>query len=180
GLGATPYLSDRWCDGGARGHTLVAPEGGGGATACYAPTASVLSTASVRFRGTGGGTAIDRIKVAVDPPAPADVGAGDFTVEFWMKGTLADNVTPSAAYRADGQTEAAVTDWIYGNIIVDRDIFGPGPDWGMSIHRDGPLADRGVLRFGTQNGPPHFTPDTLQGLRPVLDGVWHHVAFVRE
>src|SRR5439155_24433687 len=92
----------------------------------------------------------------------------------------ADNVTPSAAYRADGQTEAAVTDWIYANIIVDRNIFGPGPDWGMSIHRDGPLADRGVLRFGTENRPPDLTPHTLQGLRPVLDGVWHHVAFVRE
>src|SRR5439155_111095 len=80
----------------------------------------------------------------------------------------------------DGQTEAAATDWIYGNIIVDRDIFGPGPDWGMSIHRDGPLADRGVLRFGTENKPPDLTPHTLQGLRPVLDGAWHHVAFVRE
>src|SRR5437016_4907828 len=161
-------------------HTLVAPEGGRGATVFYTPSASVLSTASVRFHGTGGGMAVDRIKVPVDPPAPADVGAGDFTVEFWMKGTLADNVTPSAGYRANGVTEVAAIDWIYGNIIVDRDIFGAGPDWGMSIHRDGPLADRGVLRFGTENRPPDLTPHTLQGRRQVLDGVWHHVAFVRE
>ncbi|TMA71699.1 MAG: PKD domain-containing protein, partial [Deltaproteobacteria bacterium] len=117
-LGAAPYLFDRWSDGGARVHTLVAPEGGGGATAFYTPTASVLSTASVRFRGTGGGTTIDRIKVPVDPPTPADVGAGDFTVEFWMRGTLADNVTPSGPYRASGDTEESNVDWIYGNIIV--------------------------------------------------------------
>src|SRR5439155_27082945 len=132
--GATPYLFDRWSAGAQRVRTLVSPEGGRGATAFYTPTASVLSTASVRFRGTGGATAIDRIKVPVDPPAPADVGAGDFTVEFWMKGTLADNVTPSGPYRASGDTEESNFDWIYGNIIVDRDIFGPGPDWGMSIH----------------------------------------------
>src|SRR5439155_750496 len=59
-------------------------------------------------------------------------------------------------------------------------LFGPGPDWGMSIHRDGPLRDRGVLRFGTENAPPDSTQDTLQGLVHVLDGNWHHVAFVRE
>src|SRR5437773_2138401 len=97
-----------------------------------------------------------------------------------MKGTLADNVTPSGPYRASGDTEESNVDWIYGNIIVDRDIFGPGPDWGMSIHRDGPLRDRGVLRFGTENAPPDSTQHTLQGLVHVLDGNWHHVAFVRE
>jgi hypothetical protein len=142
--------------------------------------ADAFSTASVRFFGTGGGTAVDRIKVPVDPPAPADVGAGDFTIEFWMKGTLAGNVTPSDGYRASGDTEESNVDWIFGNIIVDRDIFGPGPDWGMSIHRDGSLRDRGVLRFGTENGPPDSTQDTLQGRVHVLDGSWHHVAFVRE
>src|SRR5207245_3386090 len=132
-------------------------EGGGGATAFYAPTASVLSTASVRFHGTGGGTAIDRIKVPVDPPVPADVGGGDFTVEFWMKGTLADNVTPSDGYRPIGETEAATIDWIFGNIIVDRDIFANEPKWGMSIHRDGTQRNRGVLRFGTFDGQREHT-----------------------
>jgi cysteine-rich repeat protein len=73
-----------------------------------------------------------------------------------------------------------VVDWIYGNIVVDRDIFGPGPDWGMSIHRDGPADDQAVLRFGTEDGVPGVGAHTLQGLRHVLDGAWHHVAFVRE
>jgi hypothetical protein len=142
--------------------------------------AQAFSTASVRFYGTGGTTTVDRIKVPVDPPAPADVGGGDFTVELWLKGTRADNDTPTTGYRADGDAEDASIDWIYGNIIADRDIFGPGPDWGVSIHRDGPLDDRAVLRFGTENGPPDFTQHTLQGSTDVLDGDWHHVAFVRE
>src|SRR5207244_6283974 len=31
-----------------------------------------------------------------------------------------------------------------------------------------------------ENAPPDSTQDTLQGLVHVLDGSWHHVAFVRE
>jgi len=140
--------------------------------------AHAFSTASVRFHGTGGDPAVDRIKIRVEPSAPADVGAGDFTIELWMRGTLADNATPTAGYRPGNPAETASVDWIYGDIIVDRDIFGPGPDFGMSIHRD--AMGRGVLRFGTEDGPPTFAQHTLQGHIPILDGAWHHVAFVRE
>src|SRR4030095_1651820 len=134
-----------------------------------------FSTRSIRFYGTGGGTQLDRIKVSVAPTVPANVGAGDFTIEFWMRGTLADNVTPTAGYR--NQNESASVDWIYGNIIVDRDINGAGPDFGMSIHRDN--QGRGVLRFGTEDGAPSSTQHTLQGRDPVVVGAWHHVAVVR-
>jgi hypothetical protein len=136
------------------------------------------SSYSVRLFGTGGGTQRDRIKVRIDPATPADVGASDFTVELWMRGTLGGNVRPTAGYRPDGQAESANVDWIYGNILVDRDLYGGGPDWGVSVHRDGPADDRGVLRFGTEggNGAAH----TLQGRIHVLDGAWHHVALVRE
>ena len=139
-------------------------------------SADAFSTRSVRFYGTGGDTRVDRIKVPVDPQVPADVGSGDFTVEMWMRGTLADNDTPTSGFRTE--TESGSIDWIYGNIIVDRDLWGEGPDWGMSIHRDG--SNRGILRFGTEEGPPGFAQHTLQGRLPVLDGAWHHIAFVRE
>jgi hypothetical protein len=139
-------------------------------------TAHAFSTASVRFHGTGGDPAVDRIKVRIDPPVAADVGAGDFTIELWIRGTLADNVTPTGGYRDGDAAETESVDWIYGNIFVDRDIYGGGPDFGMSIHRDG---GRGVLRFGTE-GASGGTAHTLQGSAPVLDGAWHHVAFVRE
>jgi hypothetical protein len=134
-----------------------------------------FSTRSVRFFGTGGDPAVDRIKVRVDPPTPADVGAGDFTVELWLRGSLTENETPQSGYRDPAVAEMAAGDWIYGNIFIDRDIFGsPSPDWGMSIHRNAPGGNRGVLRFGT--GEEH----TLQGQRQVLDDAWHHVAFVRD
>jgi hypothetical protein len=137
-----------------------------------------FSSASVRFYGTGGGTRVDRIKVPVEPPTPVDVGAGDFTIEFWMLGTLADNVEPLSGYRTGNTLERANVDWIYGNIIVDRDLFGSGPDFGASIHRTS--NGDGVLRFGTEDGSPTFGQHTLQGRTPVLDGQWHHVALVRE
>ena len=137
-----------------------------------------FSTASVRFFGTGGGTAVDRIKIRVDPPVPADVGSGDFTMEIWLRGRREDNDTPTDGYRDPGQRERAAIDWIYGNIFVDRDTFGPGPDWGMSIHRDGSPAGAAVLRFGTESGDG--TQHTLQGTADVLNDEWHHVAFVRE
>src|SRR5215468_10410398 len=44
---------------------------------------------SLRFNGAGAGD-IDRVKIRVDDPLtaipgpPADVGAGDFTIEFWL------------------------------------------------------------------------------------------------
>lgn len=145
----------------------------------FASAAAAFSTASVRFFGTGGGTAVDRIRVRIDPPVPADVGAGDFTVELWLRGTREDNATPTDGYRPDRQLERADVDWIYGNVVVDRDVFGPGPDWGMSIHRDGHTEGPAVLRFGTE-GASSASQHTLQGRTHVLDGAWHHVAFVRE
>src|SRR5829696_2806710 len=39
---------------------------------------------SLRFFGTGTG-GIDRVEIAIDPQVPADVGAGDFTIDFWVR-----------------------------------------------------------------------------------------------
>jgi hypothetical protein len=46
---------------------------------------------SLRFYGNGTGD-IDRVKIRIDDPTnnlpgpPADIGATDFTIEFWVKG----------------------------------------------------------------------------------------------
>ena len=51
---------------------------------------------SIRFFGNGAND-IDRVKIRIDDPAnnnpgpPADIGAGNFTIEFWIKGAAADN-----------------------------------------------------------------------------------------
>jgi hypothetical protein len=57
-----------------------------------APAVAGAAGASLRFHGHGVGD-IDRVKIRIDDPAtglpgpPADVGATDFTLEFWMKAT---------------------------------------------------------------------------------------------
>ncbi len=118
---------------------------------------------SLRFYGNGYGD-LDRVKIALDAPArPVDVGATDFTLEWWMKANAADNRSPACAPGADT--------WTGGNILFDRNIQGPGDygDFGVSLAG-------GVIAFGVHNGTSALT---LCGTRNVADGRWHHVAVTR-
>ncbi|MDX2167733.1 MAG: PQQ-dependent sugar dehydrogenase, partial [Deltaproteobacteria bacterium] len=118
---------------------------------------------SLRFNGTGSGD-IDRVKIALDAPArPVDVG-GDFTLEWWMK-TSAGNSSGSCTPGADN--------WINGNILIDRDVFGGGDfgDFGVSLFGSG-----GVIGFGVALGA---SGNTICGSTNVANGAWHHVAVVR-
>ncbi len=155
------------------------------ALAVLAFTADGLSGAShysLRFYGTGAGQQ-DRVKIKIDQPeVPADIGNGSFSIEFWMKGTHASNATPNQGYRAPNDTEEFNVDWTTGNVLIDRDIFGPGPDWGISVHRNGAGSTVGVLRFGTEGAPGGDSAHTLQttGAVNLLDGQWHYVCVVRD
>jgi hypothetical protein len=132
------------------------------------PTASTLPPTappwmlSMRFYGHGVDD-VDRVKIPIDPHVPADVGATDFTFEWWMKATLAENNSSSCTPGGDN--------WINGNILFDRDIWGPGDygDYGISL-------TAGRLAFGANNGT---SGDTLCGSILVADGNWHHVALTR-
>jgi len=119
---------------------------------------------SLRYYGNGWGD-IDRVKIPLDAPArPADVGAGDFTIEWWMKAAAADNPSTSVSCGApDG--------WITGNVLIDRDVYGAGDygDYGVSIAS-------GRLAFGVAAGS---SGTTACGTRSVADGAWHHVAVTR-
>ncbi len=133
-----------------------------------AATPSAHAASSLRFHGNGAGD-IDRVKIRVDDPAtslpgpPADVGATDFTIEFWMKAGAAEN---TAAAVGCGDNIA----WIYGNIVMDRDRFNQDRKFGLSVAG-------GVLVFGVSGDG---TGDrTLCGTTTVLDGRWHHVAVQR-
>jgi hypothetical protein len=146
--------------------------------ACIVTHSGALLTAqatsySVRFFGNGTGD-IDRIKIRVDDPynpndepgPPADVGAADFTIEFWLMGTQAENAARSIA------CGSGTFAWISGNIVLDRDRFSSGGrDFGIS------LVNGGRVAFGVENsgGQNH----TLCGAIPVLDGGWHHIAVER-
>jgi len=126
------------------------------------PTPTPAPGASLRFYGSGVND-IDRVKIPLDAPArPVDV-AGDFTLEWWMKAALVDNPAPACTAGSDN--------WITGNILFDRDVYGGGDlgDYGVSL-RGGRLAvgvDTGTTSLG------------ICGTRDVADGAWHHVAVTR-
>jgi len=129
---------------------------------------SAIGAASLRFYGNGSGD-IDRVKIPIDDPSnsnpgpPADVGATDFTIEFWMKAVAADNPTPSVPCGAN-------QNWKNGNLIVDRDRLGQDRKFGVSVAA-------GKIVFGVSGDG---TGDrTICGSRSVLDDVWHHVAVER-
>ena len=125
--------------------------------------------ASLRFFGNGVDD-IDRVKIQIDNPAdtqpgpPADIGAEDFTIEFWLKGTLAENPAPAVECGEN-------INWIYGHVIIDRDRYLQDRKFGISLAG-------GYIVFGVSGDG---TGDiTLCSAVPVLDGQWHHVAVQRE
>jgi hypothetical protein len=118
---------------------------------------------ALRFYGHGVND-IDRVKIKLNAPArPVDV-SGDFTLEFWLKAAAGANASNGA--------QCDINDgWIYGNIVVDRDIFGAGDygDYGLSL-------SGGRVVFGASVGG---TGNTICGSVVVADGAWHHVAVTR-
>ena len=123
---------------------------------------------SLRFFGAGAGD-VDRVKIRIDDPvktppgAPADVGSTDFTLEFWLMASAAQNTAPPVTC---GANQA----WTSGNVVVDRDRFGADRKFGVSIAG-------GKVVFGVSGDA---TGDlTLCSLSSVLDSAWHHVAVER-
>ncbi|MDW8183835.1 MAG: LamG domain-containing protein [Anaerolineae bacterium] len=116
---------------------------------------------SLRFYGNGGGE-IDRVKILAE--GRSINAGGDFTLEWWMKAAQVEN-TSSACRSGAGDL------WIFGNILFDRDIFGPGDygDYGVSLAG-------GRIAFGVNQGGNGFT---LCSDRTVADGQWHHIAVTR-
>jgi len=153
----------------------------GAVLAAGCPALAQVSTNALRFYGTGVGPPgqQDRVRIQIDDnapgpdaSAPVDVGAASFTIEFWLRGTLADNPAPGGA----PGSECFCFNWIFGNVIVDRDIWGASSrDWGISLAG-------GRVRFGTGRADvaPLDEEHTLEGSVNVLDGTWHHVACVRD
>jgi hypothetical protein len=117
---------------------------------------------ALRFFGVNTGTQVDRVRIPLDPNVPANVGAGDFTVEGWVKST-----TPGTTACSPGKDN-----WIYGRIVIDQDVNGAGDfgDYGVSIFSGG------VVAFGVAVGS---TGNGLCGKTSVTDGAWHHVACTR-
>lgn len=138
-----------------------------GAVAALVAAPGAARAGSLRFYGHGGrpGDAFvfpDRVKIPSSPPAAVNVGAGDFTVELFLRGSAADNPNGSV-------TCGPGVAWVDGHIVVDRDRFNQGRKWGLSL-LDGRVA------FGVSSASADYT---LCGSASVLDGAWHHVAVDR-
>jgi hypothetical protein len=95
-----------------------------------------------------------------------NVGATDFTLEFWIKGSKTDNPSTPCTAGAIGKDA-----WTAGAVVIDRDVLG-----------DGDFGEYGVALFGGQVAfgvNRNSGGQTVCGGRDVLDGSWHHVALTR-
>jgi hypothetical protein len=106
---------------------------------------------------------IDDYTTSLDPDYPLDVGATDFTIEFWVVGNTIDN--QASAVNCGGNEN-----WINGNIILDRDRFNRPNKYGLSVAG-------GMLVFGVTGGNNYST--TICGSANIVDDRWHHVAIQR-
>ncbi|MFN3628729.1 MAG: LamG-like jellyroll fold domain-containing protein, partial [Casimicrobiaceae bacterium] len=62
-----------------------------------------------------------------------------------------------------------------GNVVLDRDIYGPGPDWGVAL---GARSAGGMhVAFGASDASGDGT--VVCGTSDVADGAWHHIAVQR-
>lgn len=123
----------------------------------------------LRYNGQSGDLKTNRVLIQVDDPAtdepgpPVDVGAADFTIDFWMKAMPGENQAPAINC---GENE----NWIYGNILLDRSRTSPGRQYGLSLAG-------GRLAFGVsgENGQAR----TLCGTADLADGKWRHISVQR-
>jgi glucose/arabinose dehydrogenase/PKD repeat protein len=117
----------------------------------------------------------DRVRIVVDDDVPgrgstaADVGAGSFTVELWVRSRPCCNQTPGNA-PGSVQNDAS---WRQGSILLDR-WLGSASAQGYGLSVAGAR-----LHAGLGAGPAN-TPITLAGVTVLTDNEWHHVAMVRD
>lgn len=91
------------------------------------------------------------------------MGATDFTLEIWLRCLPGSNPAPQYPCGQD-------VNWIYGNIILDRDRYNQDRKFGVSLVGGRPI-------FGMSgNGSGDRTICASTDLR---DGAWHHLAVQR-
>lgn len=131
------------------------------------PTPTTTSTSipnrSLYFQGHASGD-IDRVKVPLDDPhRSVDVGAGRFTIEFWLKVDSLDGGGPDVS--CGGSDDS----WRNGTVLFDRNRPG-GRSYGIA------LTDGGRVAFAVSNDADTHI---LCGSVNVANGGWHHVAVQR-
>lgn len=166
---------------------------------------------NLRFDGSPGDFAENRVLIPLTATIsstvtslPVNVGAGDFTIEWWLKVNPADQQTltstcaitptpPVTAAIGSGiaagsaaitptitGTAVATNTWVYGDILLDRS----SPLGGYGVSLSGGRVVFGVSAYATGT---ITTSETISGLEhlslcattPITDGIWHHIAVQR-
>ncbi len=138
----------------------------------YTNTRLNLFVANHALRFSGSALAgQDRVRIPIDNPAtPADIGATDSTLEFWLRAQPGANMIWDPVRTPDA-TCGPNDGWLNGSVLFDRDSGGPAGhgDYGLSL-----VAGR--IAFGVNNG---VWGTTLCSVTAVDDDSWHHVAVTR-
>ncbi len=125
--------------------------------------AGTMAPGSLRLYGTGK-NGIDRAEIQIDPHVPADVGAGTFTIELWIRRDPLATLVP-------GPCSATGNGWIAGNVILDRDVRGTAVNGEFGLSLVGGKLAFGLTRGGQSAG--------ICGTATVPSG-WNHVAITRD
>ena len=123
-----------------------------------------ITSAKGALRFYGNGADVNRVLIDLDDNVtdpPVDVGAGDFSYEFWFRCAYADNTTT-----------ATDEDVRYSNIILDRDIWGHARGWCLGVTRSG-----SDLVIG--HGIAGNSWSTYWGTTDVGDDDWHFCEYSR-
>jgi hypothetical protein len=127
---------------------------------------------ALQFNGLPGDLSENRLFIPVDDPEtgdpgpPVDIGAQDFTIEWWMRARPSDYPTSSITI-----TCGAGQDWVLGSIVLDRWLPDQGRSYGVSLQS-------GRVLFGV-SGQTISDSLTMCGNAVVVDGGWHHIAVER-
>lgn len=120
---------------------------------------------SVRFNGNGAD--VNRIRIPLengtDTQYPVNVGAGDFTVETWIKALYSENTTTSLDEDAR-----------YSNIFYDRDSWGEQRGHVIGVTRSGANL---VVTFGQAGSSGAW--NSISTTSNIGDNAWHHIAVTR-
>ena len=134
------------------------------------PLSTLPGGFTLRFNGqTGDGRSANRVFFKLDDPQTEDPGPGldvgdrDFTIEFWIKASVGENISNPAKCGKNHN-------WIYGNIILDNGRINLPSGFGISLLEE-------KIAFGVSGADGRSL--TICSLTTVVDGGWHHVAVQR-
>lgn len=131
---------------------------------------------ALRFTDGGFGTGLGRVQVEVGDTLavgaespPGDIGAGDFTIEMWMRYDSLDMTEVVGG----GQCNAGFYGFIDSDIFVDRDRNGLNRGYGAGI------TSSNFIAFSVDDDSSNLYTICNSTTR-IGDLQWHHVALTRD